>query len=308
MEKYDRKISKILLATGWSQETLAGKIGVSFVTLNSWANGKAEPRETMREKLDLIYAEVMGSEAVDQNHLKALKNLAIAKKATVKKILSDRALLEKITTSLTYHNNATEGSTMTEKDVAAVIYDNKTLRNRTAIEQREAINHQTALYFLLDELSEKGTEFLFTPDLIKSVHLRMMNGIISDAGYYRNHSVRIRGAYVPLANFIKIPELIEKWCNKANAETMDKIELLATSHADFEKIHPFSDGNGRTGRLLLFILALKLGLTPPILRKERHLAYYKYLELLQLKEISDPLEQFIAEEILATSELIQGKF
>lgn len=98
---------------------------------------------------------------------------------------------------------------------------------------------------------------------------------------------------------------MEEWCAKANEETTDKIGLLARTHAEFEKIHPFSDGNGRTGRLMLFILALKFGLVPPILRKERHLAYYKYLEILQMRDLSDPLEQFIAEEILNTAKMIE---
>ena len=193
---------------------------------------------------------------------------------------------------------------MTEKDVSAVIFDNQTLRNRTTVEQREAINHQVALYFLLDELVAGGKDFIITPELIKATHLRMMNGIISDAGYFRNHSVRIRGAHVPLANFIKIPELIENWCNKINEETTDKIGLLASSHAEFERIHPFSDGNGRTGRLLLFILALKLDLVPPILQKEKHFAYYKYLELAQMCELTDPLEAFIAKAIIGTAGII----
>ena len=305
MEKYSTKLNKILIATGWSQEFLASKLGTSFVTLNSWINGKSEPRDKAKENIDLVYAEMLGSDAVDTKKLAKLKKSATSKRFSARKITENPDLLEKITTSLTYHNNATEGSTMTENDVAAVIYSNKVLRNRTTIEQREAINHQSALYFLLDELNIRGAKFQFTPELIKATHLRLMNGIISDAGYYRNHSVRIRGATVPLANFIKIPELITNWCNLVNSETSDKINLLATSHANFEKIHPFSDGNGRTGRLLLFVLALKLNLAPPILPKERHFAYYKYLELLQTREISDPLEQFIAESILATSELTE---
>ena len=306
MEKSVIKLKRILSATGWSQETLAAKLRVSFVTLNSWVNEKSEPRDSAREQIDLIYVDVIGADSIDSSYLKDLKQRALNKKYTSKKLVGNRSLLEKITTSLTYHNNATEGSTMTEKDVAAVIYDNKVLRNRSTIEQREAINHQAALYFLLDELSTKGKDFIITPDLIKATHLRMMNGIIFDAGYYRNHAVRIRGAYVPLANFIKIPELIQNWCNSVNEETEDIIGLLARSHAEFEKIHPFSDGNGRTGRLLLFALALKFGLVPPILQKEKHLAYYKYLEFAQLREISDPLEAFIAEAILTTAELIIG--
>ena len=305
MENYSEKLQKILSATEWSQEALAAKLGTSFVTLNSWVNAKSEPREGAKAKIDLVFADVIGRDAVAAEALKEIKAKALTKKYSGEKLAKDRDLLEKITTSLTYHSNGTEGSTMTEKDVAAVIFENQTLRGRTAVEQREAINHQTALYFLLDELVSED-DFKITPDLIKATHLRLMNGIISDAGHYRNQNVRIRGAFVPLANFIKIPELVSKWCNAVNEETEDKIGLLARSHAEFEKIHPFSDGNGRTGRLMLFILALKLGLVPPILKKERRLAYYKYLELAQTREITDPLEMFVAEAILETAEVVEG--
>ena len=178
------------------------------------------------------------------------------------------------------------------------------LRGRTALEQREAINHQTALYYLLDELANNGDDFAVTPELIKATHLRMMNGIVSDAGYYRSHAVRIMGSKVPLANYVKIPELMDNWCNMVNGETEDKIELLARSHAEFERIHPFSDGNGRTGRMVLFILALKLKIVPPILKKERRFAYYKYLELAQTRGQIDPLELLIAESIIETAEML----
>lgn len=304
MESYSEKLQRILSATDWSQEVLAAKLETSFVTLNSWVNAKSEPREGARAKIDLVFADIIGKDSVETEKLKEIKAEALSKKYSGKKLLRERDLLEKITTSLTYHSNGTEGSTMTEKDVRAVIFENQTLRGRTAVEQREAINHQTALYFLLDELVNED-DFKITPDLIKAAHLRLMNGIISDAGYFRNQNVRIRGAFVPLANFIKIPGLISRWCNAVNEETEDKIGLLARSHAEFEKIHPFSDGNGRTGRLMLFILALKLGLVPPILKKERKLAYYKYLELAQTREITDPLEMFIAEAILETSQALE---
>lgn len=304
MEKYSNKIQKILKAAGWSQELLASKLGVSFVTLNSWVNDKTEPRDSAKQKIDLVFAEVLGSDSIDADYLKQIKKRATSQKYTARKLISNRILLENITTSLTYHSNGTEGSTMTEKDVADVIYENKTLRGRTALEQREAINHQTALYYLLDELANNGDDFAVTPELIKATHLRMMNGIVSDAGYYRSHAVRIMGSKVPLANYVKIPELMDNWCNMVNGETEDKIELLARSHAEFERIHPFSDGNGRTGRMVLFILALKLKIVPPILKKERRFAYYKYLELAQTRGQIDPLELLIAESIIETAEML----
>ncbi|MDR1300541.1 MAG: Fic family protein [Candidatus Nomurabacteria bacterium] len=302
MENHIEKLSRILAASGWSQEDLSDQLGVSFVTLNKWVNGKAEPRAAAKDKIDQVAAEVLGSDDVDVAELIKVKKQAMAQKFSVRRLVMNREVLDRITVNLTYHSNATEGSTMTEGDVAAVIFDNKVLKNRTAVEQREAINHQTALNFLIDELQSQGKGFVMTPDLIRVTHLRLMNSVISNAGEYRNHSARIRGAHVPLANFIKIPELIKLWCGEVNEETADPIALLAKSHAEFERIHPFSDGNGRTGRLLLFIKALHLGLVPPVIKKERRMAYYRYLELCQLQDLSDLLEMFIAEAIIETGE------
>lgn len=306
MEEYSQKLKKILQATSWSQEALAAKLGVSFVSLNSWVNEKSEPRETAKANIDLLCADILGKDSINPEELASIKKKATSKKCTVQKITKNHDLLEKITTCLTYHSNGTEGSTLTEQDVEAIVFESQILKNHTQVEQREAINHQTALYYLLSELEEKGSDFAFTPEIILATHLRMMNGIISDAGIWRNHSVRVTGSRVPRANYVKIPELIRNWCNAANSETADKIGLLAKTHAEFEKIHPFSDGNGRTGRLLLFILALKLELTPPILYKERREAYYKYLELANEREITDPLEFFIAESVIEIANRIEG--
>ena len=303
MDNYSKKVSAIIQATGWSQEVLASKLGVSFVTLNSWAGGKTHPRKSAQDKIDYIYAQTFGRIDISPEWLESIKKEALSKTCTAAKLLKNKEILRSLTTALTYHSNGTEGSTMTERDVEAVIYDDKVLRNRSRNEQQEAINHQAALYFLLDELNSKGQAFEFTPQLIKDTHLRLMNGIISDAGYYRNHGARIHGSYIPLANYLKIPQLVEEWCDNANAETDDKIRLLATTHAAFEKIHPFSDGNGRTGRLLLFILAIKLKLYPPIIKKERRFAYYNYLELAQMHEQFEPLEGLMAEEINSVTEL-----
>ncbi len=306
MENYSEKLARILAASGWSQETLSDRLAVSFVTLNKWVNARAEPRDNAKERIDMLFADILGADTTIISEVAYAKKLATGKKLTINKLLTRRDLLDKMTINLTYHSNATEGSTMTEGDVEAVIFDHKVLRNRTAVEQREAINHQTALNFLLDELQAQGKALAITPRLVQATHLRLMNGILANAGEYRTHGARISGAHVPLANSIKIPDLMTSWCERANEETTDPIAMLATTHAEFEQVHPFSDGNGRTGRLLLFVMALRAGLVPPIIRKERRIAYYKYLELCQTRELSDPLEKFIAEATIETSELTEG--
>ena len=299
---YQKILQQILAASNWTQEELAQRIGVSFVTLNSWINGKSIPtRSTNKQVIEGVAAGILGTETVDIESLKSLKLKATEQKLTAKELASNRNLLDKITLNLTYHTNTIEGSTMTIGDVKEVLFDHKTLSNRTQIEQREAINHQVAMNFLLDEMTQNNAP-LWTPELILSIHLRLMSGIISNAGLWRNHSVRISGVRVPLANFMKIPELIEKLCGVLNEESNDPIKLLARTHAEFEQIHPFSDGNGRTGRLIMFALALQYNIVPPIITKERRIAYYKYLEIAQTRKRFDLLEQMLASEIIAIGE------
>jgi Fic family protein len=301
MITYQDKIIQIIKASGLSQQSLAEKLGTSFVTLNHWFNGKSQPtRKELLSKIDLLYAYYLGAEDAETTGLHELKTTARKYRLTAKQLVANRELIDKITLSLTYHTNTIEGSTMTESDVAAVIFDDKNLKNRTQIEQREAVNHRVALEFLVSELAAGTLEY--TPDTIKRVHLLLMNGILSNAGEWRNHGVRIQGANVPLANFIKIAELMAKLCNELNEETEDPVATLARTHATFEQIHPFSDGNGRVGRLLMFVKALELGFMPPIIEKERKQVYYRYLALAQTDNKYDPLEQLIAETIITTGE------
>jgi Fic family protein len=193
---------------------------------------------------------------------------------------------------------------MTLSDVEAVIFEHRVLTNRTAIEQAEARNHQAALYWIIEQLADQGSDFRIDENLILGLHLRLMNGIIGDAGRYRSHAVRIMGANIPLANYLKVPELVAQLTFAMQESDSDIVAAMAKNHAIFEKIHPFSDGNGRTGRLVMLAQALKAGYTPPLVAKERKHAYYKYLEAAQLREAYDPLELFIAESMIYTHDLL----
>ncbi len=304
---YRKQLSSILDSSGWSQEQLAHTLGVSFPTLNSWINGRSEPRAKAIDRIQALYLDIVGADNVDLNALAQAKTEALKLKLTAKEMLSDTKKLDKLTLHLTYHTNTIEGSTMTLADVEEVIFEHKVLTNRTAIEQAEARNHQAALYWLIEQLAGQGRNFSITEGLILGLHLRLMNGIIGDAGQYRSHAVRIMGANVPLANYVKIPELVAQLVGDVHKPRTDLVYALANTHARFEKIHPFSDGNGRTGRLLVLAQALHAGYMPPLVAKERKQAYYKYLETAQVHETYDPLELFIAESMVYTDKLLDEK-
>ncbi len=304
---YRKQLASIIDSSGWSQEQLAHTLGVSFPTLNSWVNGRSEPRAKAANRIQALYLDIVGADDIDLNVLTQTKAEASKLKLTAKEMLSDPKKLDKLTLHLTYHTNTIEGSTMTLADVEEVLFEHKVLTNRTAIEQAEARNHQAALYWLIEQLAEQGNDFRVTEELILGLHLRLMNGIIGDAGQYRSHAVRIMGANVPLANHIKVPELLVQLVDDIQESQTDLMHDLASTHARFEKIHPFSDGNGRTGRLVMLAQALHRGITPPLIAKERKQAYYKYLEAAQLREVYGPLELFIAESMIYTEKLLDEK-
>lgn len=300
-----QKLTTILKASGWSQEQLAHSLGVSFATLNSWVNRRSTPRAKALVRIEKLYLNVVGAEEVDEDVLQQTKIIALGLRQNIKDIIADKQVLNTLTLHLTYHTNTIEGSTMTLSDVEEVIFDNKVLSNRTAIEQAEARNHQATLHWLIEQIDSKGKKFEIDEPLILAIHLRLMNGIISDAGKYRNHSVRIMGSRVSLANYLKIPKLISDLASNLQQNSKsDHIRKIAETHARFEQIHPFSDGNGRTGRLIMLAQALSAGIAPPLVVKERKHAYYKYLEIAQEEVNYKPLELFVAQSVQFTHQLL----
>lgn len=300
---YIIQLQQILSASKWSQEQLAAELGVSFPALNAWLNARAIPRAKAQVRIQELYLLIIGSSSISGYTLEEAKYEASHYTLSARQVVSNKEMLDKLTLNLTYHTNTIEGSTMTIDDVENVIFNNKVLSNRTAIEQLEAKNHQSALYWLLDQIAGAKAPFLITEDIILGIHLRLMNGIVSDAGQYRQHAVRIMGTHVPLANWQSIPRLIAEFTNNSE-NSNDTISTLAKAHATFEKIHPFSDGNGRTGRLVMLAQALDAGSVPPIVVKERKQAYYRYLELAQTNDDYVPLEYFIAQSIELAGKLL----
>jgi Fic family protein len=304
---YLLQLRAILKAAGWSQEQLAAQLSVSFPTLNSWLNERSHPRPNALVTIEKLYLDILGAERVDDEQLRRAKSAALRLKSNPHQIAGDQNTLDTLTLYLTYHSNTIEGSTMTVNDVEEVIFEHKVLSNRTAVEQAEARNHQAALWWLIEQLAGDGKAFVIDEALIVGIHLRLMNGIVSDAGQYRRHTVRIMGSRAALANWVKVPDLVAQLVADIKRPSPDTISDLARVHATFERIHPFSDGNGRTGRLLLLAQALQAGLLPPLVAKERKHAYYKYLELAQTKEEYKPLELFIAESMTYSHELLNNK-
>ncbi|MFH1188091.1 MAG: Fic family protein [bacterium] len=303
-----QKLEIIQKNTGLTQTRLAEKFGVSFVAFNSWWTGKSIPRPKTQKAIDDLFLEVTGQKIIPIDELTAQKQILLKKssehKNIVAEILNNPDIRDQFILKLTYHSNSIEGNTLTEPDTAAILFDNAAIPNKSLTEQLEAKNHQTALNYLLDYIAKKE---IINEGLVLKLHGILMNGVRPDAGSYRNHAVRILGVSLPVANYLKVPELMPEVIMGANKKTDDTINLSAKIHSRFEQIHPFSDGNGRVGRLLLTAMLLKANFAPAIIHQEQKRLYYACLFKAQTKNDESQLENFLCEAVMGGFAILERK-
>lgn len=189
-----------------------------------------------------------------------------------------KSLEENFKLEWTYNSNAIEGNTLTLKETKVVL-EGITIGGKTMREHLEAINHKEAIEFL-EELVQYNNE-LSEMD-IKNIHAIVLKGIDNEnAGRYRTENVIISGASHIPPDAIIVPESMEKLIYRYDEwkEKYHPIIVAALLHAEFVKIHPFIDGNGRTARLLMNFEVMKNGYPPIIIKNEERHKYYDALDV-----------------------------
>lgn len=293
-----QKLEIIQKRLGLTQTKLAERFDVSFVAFNNWWTGKSTPRPKMQTLIDELFLEVTGQKIIPAEQLLAKKNVlkerSLGQKNSIAKILNNPDIRDQFILQLTYHSNSIEGSTLSEPETAAILFDSAVLPDKSLVEQMEAKNHQTALNYLFEHILQKKA---INEALVLKLHGILMNSIRPDAGVYRRHGVRITGINLPTANYLRIPDLIPKVLIDARKKTKDVIGLSASVHSRFEQIHPFGDGNGRVGRLLMNAMLLKENFAPAVIRQEQKQLYYTYLYKAQTKDDHSQLEDFLCDAV-----------
>ena len=190
-------------------------------------------------------------------------------------ILKNREYIEDLTTRSTYHSNAIEGSTLTYAETYAILYNDNSFKieGKEPREIYEAINHKRALELIFKKLQNNEE---FDEKFIKKLN-ETINRDIRDTEGYRTVQVVIRGSEHIPPEPEKIPNLMMHYIYNYNHDEQDIFTKIAKYHIDFEKIHPFEDGNGRTGRLLINYELIKNDLPPAVIAKEDRVRYFEFL-------------------------------
>ena len=155
----------------------------------------------------------------------------------------------------TWGTNAIEGNTLTRKDVERILLEGRSVSNRSLPDVLETIQHEQAFESLL----RRRTDAIRLSSVL-DLHDTVFRGIKPDAGQWRQVNVRIAGVRHVPPRMEKVVALMSDWEEsyaKQEMEGVDVFSLGARMHFEFESIHPFSDGNGRVGRLLLNLHFLK---------------------------------------------------
>ncbi|MBC6679278.1 Fic family protein [Zhenpiania hominis] len=179
-------------------------------------------------------------------------------------------LTEEFVVEFTYNSNAIEGNTLTLRETDMVLRG-LTIDQKPLKDHMEAVGHKDAFYFVRDQVKEQAP---LSERVIKQIHYLVLADKEEDRGVYRRVPVRIMGAkHEPVQPYLiqpKMEQLLEAYKNS----TEHIIPRLAQFHIEFEGIHPFIDGNGRTGRLLVNLELMKAGYPPIDIKFTDRIAYY----------------------------------
>ena len=199
---------------------------------------------------------------------------------------------------MAYNSNKIEGSTLTEKQTAS-LFDTGTLTSEDAVIRAKDVEETTGHFLMFNEMLKTYNQPL-SHKLIKRYHYKLKSGVFEDLangypiGEYKNRRNMVSDIVTALPENVEaqMTDLLE-WYHTLPQRTLGD---LAKFHADYEAIHPFQDGNGRTGRMILFKECLANNIVPFIIRDDRKTEYYHALNAAQTKGIYETLEHLFLEE------------
>lgn len=200
--------------------------------------------------------------------------------------------LDDILVRLAHHSSAIEGNTISLPETISIILHNKVISGRTLDlrEIYEVKNHEQAFEYVISELGKGEPLSTYT---IKEIHSLLTDRLQYDKGQFKSSDNAIRGANFSTASAKETPFLMQQWVYNLNfrldstTDKQEKIEIIGEAHISFERIHPFSDGNGRTGRMMMIYSLMQHDIAPLVIDSRDKAEYIAFLSEQDTKKMSE---------------------
>lgn len=265
---------------------LCHALGVSRSSLLKWKDDDSRISEANRVKIDTLYCKAvllptLGDEIPDYPPV-----------ALPDDFFDQPQLRQRIINRMSFGSLEIETGTQ-EKDYKSVVEDNVIPNDLHKQELLEINGITAATNRMVSEVGDEGELYVIDSRRIRDWHASIMQGIREDAGMYSTKIRILPDTDIQTTAPEDIEAEVEYWVTRyKNSKALVDI---AKAHAHFESIHPFGDGNGRVGRLIMAAQYLRAGLMPPEIGKKHKALYYAVLEYAQMTGKVGPLVQFLNE-------------
>jgi len=200
---------------------------------------------------------------------------------------SQKEILENFSIEFSYNTTSIEGNTITLEEAKKFFEEGKTPANRELREIYDLRNTREVFFWLIDEKREINNK------LIEEVHKKLLKDVDERIGY-RAKDIRVFKSHFDASPGIYVQtdmDLLLKWYKK-NKKKLHPFVLASMFHHKFEKIHPFFDGNGRTGRMLMNYILLKSGYPPSVIYKKTRGDYLDALSSVDFVNLTETSEKY----------------
>lgn len=202
-----------------------------------------------------------------------------------------KRLQEEFLVEFTYNSNAIEGNTLTLRETALVL-EGVTIDKKPLKDHLEAVGHRDAFLYVQQLVTDKVA---ISEKVIKDIHSLVLMDRPEDRGVYRSIPVRIMGAYKEPPQPYLVPVQMEQLIHELAKDKRHPIERAALFHLNFEGVHPFIDGNGRTGRLVLNLMLMQNGYPPINVKFADRKRYYDCFDSYYREDTAAPMVNMVAE-------------
>lgn len=203
-----------------------------------------------------------------------------------------RAYLLDLMVRMAHHSTAIEGNMLTLGDTRSILINGIVPKATKLRELWEVLNYKDLVPYLTEHAEE-----MISLAMIQDINGILLQYIDRCGGHFKEAENRITGAAFIPTHPSQVPQALTQWCDtlayhlEHAASDAEKVEVIMDQHIRFERIHPFADGNGRTGRALMIHSCMQQGLVPIVIEKEQR---EEYIALLNREDTAGLTEMALA--------------